>query len=129
MSERVEIEVDAATSRMAAQLRAPARTSTSAAAAAQLRALALADASNRIDAWHADHPRFLDDAEPERRRRRRRLTASPRAAWRNLDLPAGARTPDNRRCASSCRPTGSTATTPACGSWAHTSSTATPAGC
>jgi hypothetical protein len=66
MSERVEIEVDAATAgwlRSCAHLRG---TSTGAAAAAQLRALALADAGERIDAWHAEHPDYLDDAEAER---------------------------------------------------------------
>lgn len=36
------------------------------AAAAQLRALALADAGERIDAWLAEHPDYLDDAEAER---------------------------------------------------------------
>jgi hypothetical protein len=31
-----------------------------------LRALALADAGDRIDAWHAEHPGYLEDAEAER---------------------------------------------------------------
>jgi hypothetical protein len=66
MSERVEVEVDAATARWLRNCADLRGTSTGATAAAQLRELALADAGNRIDAWHAEHPSYLADAEAER---------------------------------------------------------------
>jgi hypothetical protein len=66
MSERVEVEVDAATARWLRNCADLRGTSTGAAAAAQLRELALADAGDRLDAWHAERPSYLEDAEAER---------------------------------------------------------------